>query len=46
MTNDTTHATRPGPAISAVLQAAVLVIGLPALLVRAVGWPLPHHVPQ
>ena len=49
MTNDTTHAIRPGrlgPAISALLQAAVLVIGLPALLIRTVGWPLPHHVPQ
>ena len=49
MTNDTTHATRPGrlgPAISALLQVAVLVIGLPALLIRTVGWPLPHQVPQ
>ena len=49
MTNDTTITTRParlGAVISALLQAAVLLVGLPVLVLRGVGWPLPHHVPQ
>ena len=50
MTTDThmmLHARRGrlGAAISALLQALLLVVGLPVLLVRSVGWPLPHNVP-
>ena len=55
MTTDTTTTlptpspTRPGrigAAISALIQAVLLIVGLPLLLVRGVGWPLPHHTPQ
>lgn len=32
--------------IGAVVEGLAVVVGLPALLVGAVGWPLPHSVPQ
>ena len=28
------------------LVLSAVVVGLPVLLVRLVGWPLPHHVPR
>jgi LysM domain len=33
------------PAAVALTQAMGLIVGLPVLLVRLVGWPLPHEVP-
>src|SRR5205823_1544647 len=32
--------------LAALMFLAVLVIGVPAFLVAAVGWPLPHRVPD
>jgi hypothetical protein len=44
-TNSTRPPTRLGH-IAAVGEGLAVVVGLPALLVGAVGWPLPHSVPQ
>ena len=50
MTTDATmtfpRRARPAAIISALVQAVALVVGLPVLLVRGVGWPLPHKIPQ
>jgi hypothetical protein len=42
-----TQARRSGPRnLSTIAEGLLIIVGLPALLVRSVGWPLPHNVPR